>query len=298
MIERHHLSIIKTIEEVGTMTAAARQLNLTQSALSHTMKKFEEQIGTEVWQRSGRTLQLTQAGQYLLLVANRLLPQLSHAEQVLQLMAKGEKGRLRIGMECYPCYQWLLAIVEPYLQQWPSVDVDVKQKFQFGGMAALFSHDIDVLVTPDPLQKSGVRFVPVFDYEQVLVVPAKHALAQRSFAEPKDLLSEVLLTYPVEQGRLDIFTQFLLPAQCQPAQNKDIEDTDIMLQLVAAGRGVCALPKWLVEQYQQRLPIAYLPLGEQGIQKQIHLGFREGEENLDYVQSFVRMAQAHERGAL
>ncbi len=89
-------------------------------------------------------------------------------------MAKGEKGRLRIGMECYPCYQWLLAIVEPYLQQWPSVDVDVKQRFQFGGMAALFSHDIDVLVTPDPLQKSGVRFVPVFDYEQVLVLPVNN----------------------------------------------------------------------------------------------------------------------------
>jgi LysR family transcriptional regulator for metE and metH len=59
---------------------------------------------------------------------------------------------LRIGMECHPCYQWLLKVVSPYLARWPDVDVDVKQKFQFGGIGALFGYDIDVLVTPDPLR--------------------------------------------------------------------------------------------------------------------------------------------------
>ena len=67
--------------------------------------------------------------------------------------AKGERGTLRIGMECHPCYQWLLKVVSPYLSRWPDVDVDVKQRFQFGGIGALFGYDIDVLVTPDPLNK-------------------------------------------------------------------------------------------------------------------------------------------------
>jgi DNA-binding transcriptional LysR family regulator len=43
--------------------------------------------------------------------------------------AKGERGTLRIGMECHPCYQWLLKVVSPYLSRWPDVDVDVKQRF-------------------------------------------------------------------------------------------------------------------------------------------------------------------------
>ncbi|MFX4635605.1 LysR substrate-binding domain-containing protein, partial [Acinetobacter baumannii] len=87
-----------------------------------------------------------------------------------------ERGALRIGMECHPCYQWLLKIVSPYLAAWPAVDVDVKQKFQFGGIGALFGYEIDMLVTPDPLYKAGLVFEPVFDYEQVLVVGPGHPL--------------------------------------------------------------------------------------------------------------------------
>jgi LysR family transcriptional regulator for metE and metH len=291
VIERHHLAIIRTVDEVGSMTAAAEKLNLTQSALSHTMKKFEEQVGTPIWQRSGRRLVPTQTGQYLLAVANRLLPQLQHADLVVQHFAKGEKGRLRIGMECHPCYQWLLSIVEPYLADWPAVDVDVKQRFQFGGMAALFSQDIDVLVTPDPLEKPGVTFIPVFAYEQVLVVSEQHPLAKEPFISPQQLCSETLLTYPVEKNRLDVYSQFLTPAYCQPARHKSIEDTDIMIQLVAANRGVCALPRWLVDDYQSRFAIRPVSLGVKGIRKHIHLGFRDGEDALDYVSAFFDLAQ-------
>jgi LysR family transcriptional regulator for metE and metH len=285
------LAIIRTVDEVGSMTAAAEKLNLTQSALSHTMKKFEEQVGTPIWQRSGRRLVPTQTGQYLLAVANRLLPQLQHADLVVQHFAKGEKGRLRIGMECHPCYQWLLSIVEPYLADWPAVDVDVKQRFQFGGMAALFSQDIDVLVTPDPLEKPGVTFIPVFAYEQVLVVSEQHPLAKEPFISPQQLCSETLLTYPVEKNRLDVYSQFLTPAYCQPARHKSIEDTDIMIQLVAANRGVCALPRWLVDDYQSRFAIRPVSLGVKGIRKHIHLGFRDGEDALDYVSAFFDLAQ-------
>lgn len=59
-------------------------------------------------------------------------------------------------MECRPCDQWLLKIVLPYLAAWPAVGVDVKQKFQFGGNGTLFGYEIDMLVTPDPLYKTGI----------------------------------------------------------------------------------------------------------------------------------------------
>ena len=126
MLDRHHLTILREIDLQGSMTAAAESLCLTQSALSHTVKKLEQQLGTPLWTREGRSLQFTQAGYYLLSVANRLLPQIEHAESVVGQMAKGQRGTLRIGMECHPCYQWLLKIVAPYLDQWPQVDVDVK----------------------------------------------------------------------------------------------------------------------------------------------------------------------------
>src|ERR1700712_5466575 len=123
MIERIHLSIVQEVDRQGSLTAAANVLCLTQSALSHSMRKLEAQLGTQIWLREGRSLRPTQAGHYLLAVANRVLPQLALAEERVQQFAQGERGALRIGMECHPCYQWLLKGGSPYLAAWAAVDV-------------------------------------------------------------------------------------------------------------------------------------------------------------------------------
>lgn len=290
MLERIHLMILRAVEQRGSLTAAAESLHLTQSALSHAIRKLEGQLGVEVWTRDGRSLRPTQAGLYLLGLANRLLPQLEHAERLMAQYAEGQRGTLRIGMECAPCYAWLLKVVAPYLAAWPDVDVDVKQRFQFGGIKAIEGWEIDVLVTPDPLFKPGLRFVPVFDYEQVLVVAQDHPLAGRAFVEPCDLVEEVLITYPVDIDRLDIYNQFFLPAGCAPRQRKTIETTDILLQMVASGRGVAALPRWLVEEYAARMPVAPVRLGPNGIPKQIFLGTREDDAAIGYLDAFIAMA--------
>jgi LysR family transcriptional regulator for metE and metH len=291
MLERIHLNIIREVDRQGSLTAAANVLCLTQSALSHTVKKMEQQLGTPVWTRDGRSLRLTQAGQYLLALANRVLPQMEHAEERMKQFALGQRGTLRIGMECHPCYQWLLKVVSPYLARWPDVDVDVKQKFQFGGIGALFAYDIDILVTPDPLRKPGLRFEPVFDYEQVLVVGRQHRLAEAPFILADELAEEVLITYPVEIDRLDIYNQFLMPANVMPKRHKVIETTDIMLQMVASGRGVAALPRWLVEEYADKVAVSAVQLGAQGIAKQIFLGVRETDDAIDYLTAFVELAR-------
>jgi LysR family transcriptional regulator for metE and metH len=291
MLDRIHLAVIRETERQGSLTAAADVLCVTQSALSHGMKKLEQRLGTAIWLREGRQLRLTQAGQHLLAVANRVLPQLEWAEERLRQFARGKRGALRIGMECHPCYQWLLKVVAPYLAAWPDVDVDVKQKFQFGGIGALLGYEIDLLVTPDPLFKPGLAFEPVLDYEQVLAVARDHPLARAVYVKPRQLADEVLISYPVETDRLDIYNQFLTPAGMAPKRHKTIETTDIMLQMVASGRGVAALPRWLVLEYAGRMPIVPVRLGPRGIAKQIFLGAREADRQIDYLRAFVELAR-------
>ncbi len=289
-LERVHLSLLREVERGGSLTAAAKSLGLTQSALSHTVRRLEQQLGTAIWQREGRGLRLTPAGAYLLSLAQRLLPQLDHAESIVDQLARGERGTLRIGMECHPCYRWMLQVVEPYLRAWPDVDLDVKQKFQFGGIGALFGHEIDMLVTPDPLRRKGLHFAPVFDYEQVLVVSRQHAFAGRAYVVPSELEGETLITYPVEIERLDVYSQFLLPAGAVPKRHKVIETTDIMLQMVACDRGVAALPGWLVSEYQEEMDVVPVRLGRHGIAKQIFLGVRTADVKVDFIADFIRLA--------
>ena len=291
MLERSDLLIIAAINRTGTVTKAAEDLNLTQSALSHAIKRLENTMGVQFWQKSGRTLQLTQAGERLLAFAQRILPQFEHMEQEIKAWASGEQGKLRIGMECYPCFQWLLKIVAPYLKAFPNVDVDVLKEFQFGGMAALFNYDIDILVTPDPIFKEGVEYLPVFEYEQVLVTSKCSELNQLAHITAHDLKQQTLFTYPVENSRLDIFTQLLIPQNASVLRHKKVETTEIILQMVEANRGVTVLPRWLIEEQADNFALNTIKIGTKGLFKSIYLGLRDDALRPHYVEHFMQMAQ-------
>ncbi len=292
MLDRQHLTILREVGRLGSVTAAGKKLNISQSAVSHMMRKFEARHGVEIWQKEGRGLRLTQAGEYLLALAGRVLPQIEHAERVLEDFACGQRGSLRIGMECHPCQQWLNRVIGPYLRDWPDVDLDIRSDFRFGGIAALIGHEIDLLITPDPIDLDALRYESVFDYELVLAVPEGHALAGRGCVMPADLASETLITYPVSPERLDVFTRFLVPAGCLPRRHRAVETTEVMLEMVTAGRGVSAVPDWLLNERGAPAGLRALRFGENGIAKSIHLGFRRADSEPEFQRGFVDLAQA------
>lgn len=287
MLDKQHLSILREVDRLGSLTAAAERLNVSQSALSHTIRKLEERYGVAVWEKDGRNLRLTEAGRYIVALAQRVLPQIERAEEVLSDYRYGQRGSLKIGMECHPCHQWLMSVTKPYLVDWPDVDLELTTSFAFGGVAALTGYEIDILITPDPIEAPGIHYLPVFDYELVLAVPVGHPLAIKKHAEPADLLEQTLFTYPVPPERLDVFTQFLVPAHSRPLHHRNVETTEMMLQLVAAGRGVSAIPDWLVRREAAALGVRPVRIGQHGIQKSIHLGLRTGDEAVDFIAGFL-----------
>ncbi len=287
MLDRQHLSILREVDRLGSLTAAADRLNVSQSALSHMIRKLEDRYGVAMWEKDGRTLRLTEAGRYIVKLAQRVLPQIERAEEVLSDYRYGQRGSLKIGMECHPCHQWLMGVTKPYLVEWPDVDLELTTSFAFGGVTALTGHEIDILITPDPIETPGISYLPVFDYELVLAVPAAHPLALKGHAQPADLVDETLFTYPVPPERLDIFTHFLVPANSRPRHHRTVETTEMMLQLVAAGRGVSAIPNWLVRQQAAALGVRPVRIGKSGIQKSIHLGLRAGEETVNFIAGFL-----------
>lgn len=286
MIDIQPLAILREIDRTGSLTEAADKLCLTQPAVSHAIRRFEERHGVKLWEREGRKLRLTPAGDYLLGLSTRILPQLEHGAKVLEDYARGRRGAIRIGVECHPCQNWLMRVVDQFLDQWPDVELDVTSAFQFGGLAALLGHEIDILVTPDPVEREGLSFKPVFDYELSLAVAENHPLANKDHVTPKDLSRETLITYPVANERLDIYTRFFIPAHTLPYRHRKVETTDLMLRLVATGRAVSATPDWLLREAEG---VRGVQLGN-GINKSIHLGFRNGQV-ADYLAGFVQLAE-------
>jgi len=185
-----------------------------------------------------------------------------------------------------------LDIIRRFLKRVPEVDVDVVQRFQFTGHEALKNRQIDLLITADPQAKGTLHYEPLFDYELLLAVPKGHAFAKRRFLVPEDLLDQVVLTYPVEPDRLDLFTKFLNPASIAPAKRMPIEATEVMLQMVSAGRGVCSLPDWIVDKHKRDLGLAGARLGKKGISKRLHAAVRDGDQGIGYMRDFFTVSRS------
>jgi LysR family transcriptional regulator for metE and metH len=289
MIERIHLEILTLIQRLGSVARVADELYRTQPTITHAIKKLESELDVTLWRKQGRGIELTQAGRYIARHGSALLGGFGRLEEDIRGFAAGRRGTLRIGVECHPCFHWLSEVVGGFLRRWPDVDVDVIREYQFSGYEALVNRHIDLVVTPDPRQVPGVVSTPVLPYELVIAVGRAHRLADHTVLKPIDLAPETLYTYPVDRGRLDIFSRFLDPAGIEPRRVEPIETTEIMLQLVAAGRGVTAVPDWLVRgaAHGQGEPhLTRVRIGE-GIRKELVISYREEDASLAYLSDFV-----------
>ncbi|GGJ90141.1 transcriptional regulator MetR [Pseudomonas matsuisoli] len=291
MLEIRHLKTLHALRETDSLVEAAERLHLTQSALSHQFKELEERLGIQLFTRKTKPVRFTSAGLRLLQLADDVLPQLRGAERDLSRLAGGTAGRLHMAIECHSCFQWLMPTIDQFRDAWPEVELDLASGFSFAPLPALARGDLDLVVTADPVDIPGITYVPLFTYEALLAVANQHALATRAFVVPEDIEPEVLITYPVERDRLDIFNHFLEPAGAEPAQIRTSELTVMMMQLVASGRGVCCLPNWALHEYSSRGYVTAKKLGERGLFSTLHAAIRADMLDAPFMRDFLLTAK-------
>jgi LysR family transcriptional regulator for metE and metH len=289
-MELIHLRILLALKRSGTLSSAAEQLHLTQSALSHQMKNLEQRLGVILWRKQGRMLILTQAGKYLSDVAESVIATVDSAEQHLALLGAGKTGKLTVGIDCHACYEWFRTILQPYLLAWPDLAVEVTSRYRFNSFEAIRQYKLDAVLTSDPAFNGVLHYQPLFDFELVLIVASRHRLAGRGFIEPSDLQQEVVLTYPVDRERLDMFRKILQPAGIEPLNHITVEETDIMLQLAASRRGVCLLPEWLLAEKADKLSLDSLRFKNLPLTKTMYLATRHEDVTLEYIQGLIELA--------
>ena len=290
-IEFRHLRTIRAIHEAGGLARAADILNITQSALSHQVKGLEDQAGVELFVRRSKPLKLSAAGHRLLKLAEKVLPEIEALEEDFASLRSGKSGRLHIAIECHACFEWLFPVLEEFRKAWPEVDVDIRPGLAFGAMPALDREEVDLVVSSDPEDLAGVDFTALFDYAPVFVASAQHPLAQKEYVVAEDFRDELLITYPVDRARLDVFTELLTPAKVEPRSIRQVELTAVILLLVASNRGVAALPDWVVREVRYHSDYVTRPLTEKGVTKRLYAATRSDDTTKPFMSHLLRLAR-------
>ena len=290
-LELKHLRAVKCIHEAGGLSRAAEMLHLTQSALSHQVKALEDQVGVELFVRRSKPLKLSSAGLRVLKLAEKVLPEVAALEDEFAGLHAGRAGRLHIAIECHACFEWLFPVLEAFRKAWPDVDVDIRPGLAFEAIPALQREEVDLVVSSDPEDLEGVTFSPLFDYEAVFVASSQHPLAAKPYVEAEDFRDELLISYPVERSRLDVFSQLLMPARVEPGGVRQVELTAVILLLVASNRGVAVLPDWVVREVRYSSDYITRPLTAQGVTRRLYAAVRTEDATKPFMAHLLKLAR-------
>ncbi len=289
ILELRHLKTLLALREAGNLSRAAQLLNLTQSALSHQLKGLEDHYGAALFERKSSPVKFGAACQRLLLLADAVLPLVEDAERDISRLAAGSAGALRIAVECHTCFDWLMPAMDAFRGRWPEVELDIVSGFHADPVGLLHQDRAELAIVSDiDADESGVAVHKLFSFEIVAVLPKGHALLVKPWLDAADFAGETLITYPVPDDMLDLVRRVLQPAGIAPPR-RTTELTVAMLQLVASGRGLAALPLWAVKSYLDRRYVASQPIGMQGLTGRLYAVTPQRLGQRPYLAEFVRI---------
>lgn len=287
MLELRHLHTLISLAETGSLVSASRRLGLTQSALSHQVKTLEDLYGCSLFGRKTSPLRWTPTGERLVALAYDVRRAVDDANREVARLLDGKAGQLRIAVECHSCFDWLMPSMDVFRENWEEVEMDLVSGFHPDPLELLAENRADLVIVSRKKREAGIDFHPLFSYLMPAILGKKHRLVDKSRLTARDFSGETLITYPIPDERLDLVRQVLGPAGVNP-ERRTAMLTEAILQLVASGRGIAALPAWAIQRYLDRGYVVGRPIGKNGLRCELFAATTRAGSETAYLTDFVK----------
>jgi LysR family hydrogen peroxide-inducible transcriptional activator len=241
-MELHQLRYFLAVARTGSFTRAAEREGLAQPTLSQQIRRLEKALGLPLFERLGRGVRLTPAGQRLLGYAEAVFGELTEARQALEALRHQVAGRLRVGVIPTILPYLLASRLEEFLRRHPAVEVHVLEEVTDRLLEKLTGGDLDLAIVRLPVRRPHLVCSEILREPLVAALPPGHRLAARAELEPRDLEGERLLT--LRDGHC-LRAQVLALCRHSGSRAQEVLETDQLASitaLVASGLGVSVLP--------------------------------------------------------
>ncbi|MFE7277362.1 MULTISPECIES: LysR family transcriptional regulator [Streptomyces] len=258
---RHARYVIALAEECH-FGRAAQRLHVAQSALSQQLKQLEREIGTTLFARSTRRVELTEAGHHLVRHARSILAEVERAEEQMALLAAGRAGRVSIGFVGTATYDVLPRIARTIRSQLPDVLLELHGELLNPELIeGLHSGTYDLALMRSGTSADATIDVTTLRSERLVVaVPSGHRLADRSRIPLATLADEPFVVHP-SRDRSAMYGRVLAAcarAGFAPSPLIEVGETSTLVVFVAAGHGVALVPESV--QNLRLDGVTYIPL--------------------------------------
>jgi len=261
-MELRHLHYFIAVAEELNFSRAADRLHMAQPPLSQQIRQLEEELGFQLFHRTKRKVQLTEAGQIFLAEVQQILRSLNQAVHKSQQASRGEVGRLVIGFVSSAAYNILPPILQTFHRQIPGVTLELQELTTREQIQAVLDGKLDIGFVRPPVEDVELDSKIIFREPLMVALPESHPLQTRPSISVKLLANEPFILFPrkVAPGLHDQILSVCLQAGFNPQVTQEAIQMQTIVSLVAAEMGVAIVPLSL--QNLQRQGVSYKPLEE------------------------------------
>ena len=245
-LELRALRYFVAVAEARHITRAARQLGMAQPPLSQQIKALEQHLGTALFRRLPRGVELTPAGEALLDDARALIQQAEQAEVRVRRIARGELGRLRLGMiNSAPFHPLIPGVIREFRRRYPTVALSLDEGTTPLLAAAVLARRMDAaFIRPLLAPEEGLVETPLMSEDLVIALPSGHPLSRRRRLPLMALSLEPFVLFPraVGAGLHEEILRACHRVGFLPRVVQETSQVTSIVNLVAAGMGVSIVP--------------------------------------------------------
>ena len=291
-IDSRQLRAFVILARTGSFTRAARELHLSQPAVSHSIKSLEEEVRCRLFDRVGKSVILTQAGEQFLSHAKKILEEMTAARERLGELGKWGHGRLRLGTTSTACQYILPAVLREFKESFPQCMIHIEPCDSPTALEMLHASRIDLALTLEPQTQAQLEFRPLFMDELQFLVSPLHPWAQTGRVERAEIKRQHFILYSRTSYLAGMIHEYFRQEEIVLPTSIELGNMEAIKELVKLGLGVSILAPWVAQKELTEGSLQALPLGPRKLERTWGVLLRKGQQLSLAHETFIGLCSA------
>lgn len=294
VIDSRQLQAFAALARRGSFTLAAKDLFITQSAVSHAIKALEENLGCRLLDRIAKRVQLTQAGEQFLRHTEKILREMESARAGLDTLSKWGHGRLRIGASTTACQHILPTVLREFRQSFPKCEIRIEPGDHGYQLDLLRAGQIDLAIVLEPpsAAQDEFTFVPLFQDELFFFVAPLHPWAKLGRPPRDEIVDETLILYNKSSHTFRLVSEYFREEKVMLGNVIELGSMEAIKELVKIGIGAGVLAPWIARAEIENGSLLSLALGGRRLRRRWGVARLKGRRLALAEETFVGLCES------
>jgi DNA-binding transcriptional LysR family regulator len=266
-LDSRQLQAFQVLSKTGSFTETAKTLNLSQSAISHSMKALEQNVGCRLFDRLGKRALLNQAGEQFLQRVEKILQEMTQARTELRHLGQWGHGRLRVSATPTACQYLLPSVLREFKESFPKCTILIEPGDTPLAVELLRQNRVDLALALEPPDEERITFRPLFSDELKFIVSPLHPWAKSGKVPREEMARQNYILYNKASYTFRLISRYFSQESITLRSFLELGSMEAIKELVKLGIGVGILAPWIAQSEIEEGSLVAIPLGRRKLKR-------------------------------